>query len=96
LIDERSIRGFGIAGGLLLLGVTKSFLWKESGPPGSGPWRLQLRAQFYNVLNNSSFYVASVNHLYVSNSTTFGRMSPLPKRKAEMAVGSCLDHSTTS
>jgi hypothetical protein len=35
--------------------VTKSFLIKESGPLGSGPWRLQLRAQFYNVLNNASF-----------------------------------------
>jgi hypothetical protein len=68
------------------LSATKSFLLKESGLLGSGPWRLQLRTQFYNVLNNPSFYVASVNNLYVSNSTTFGRMSPLPQRKAEMAV----------
>jgi len=48
-IDERSILGFGIAGGCCFLWATKSFLLKESGPLGSGPWRLQLRAQFYNA-----------------------------------------------
>jgi len=66
--------------------VTKGFQLAERGPMGSGPWTLQLRAEVYNVLNNPSFYAASVNTLYVSNPTTFGALTPLPQRHMEMAI----------
>jgi hypothetical protein len=42
--------------------------------------------EYYNTLNNPSFFVASVNNLYVSNPTTFGQLAALPQRKAEMAI----------
>jgi hypothetical protein len=66
--------------------LTKSILLAEHGWLNSGPWRLQLRAEYYNTVNNPSFYVASVNNLYVSNPTTFGQLAALPQRKAEMAI----------
>jgi hypothetical protein len=66
--------------------VSKSFLLKTSAWAESGPWNLQLRLQAYNVFNNPSFYVASINNLYISNPTTFGKTSPLPQRKVELAV----------
>ncbi|MGD1096361.1 MAG: carboxypeptidase regulatory-like domain-containing protein [Bryobacteraceae bacterium] len=66
--------------------LMKSFLLGEHGPLGSGPWNLQLRAEYYNTLNDPRFYVASVNSLYVSNPTTFGSLTALPQRKAEMAI----------
>jgi len=66
--------------------LTKSILLAEHGWLNSGPWRLQLRAEYYNTLNNPSFYVASVNNLYVSNPTTFGQLAALAQRKAEMAI----------
>ncbi len=66
--------------------LTKNVLLTEKGWWNSGPWNLQLRWEVYNVLNNPSFYVASVNNLYVSNPTTFGLLTALPQRKMEMAV----------
>ena len=66
--------------------LTKSFTFAEKGPIGSGPWSLQLRWEVYNVLNNPSFYVASVNNLYVSNPTTFGLMTALPQRTMQLAA----------
>ncbi len=66
--------------------LTKSFQLSEKGPIGSGPWNLQLRWEMYNAINNPSFYVASVNNLYVSNHTTFGALTALPQRKMEMAA----------
>jgi hypothetical protein len=66
--------------------LTKSMMLAEKGWLGSGPWNLQLRWEVYNTLNNPSFYVASVNNLYVSNPTTFGQLTALPQRKMEMAI----------
>jgi Carboxypeptidase regulatory-like domain len=66
--------------------LTKSFALFEHGPMGSGPWNLQLRWEVYNTVNNPSFYVASVNNLYVSNPTTFGQLTALSQRKMEMAI----------
>ncbi|MGD0436328.1 MAG: hypothetical protein ABSB86_07680, partial [Bryobacteraceae bacterium] len=66
--------------------LSKSFTLTERGWLNSGPWRLQLRAEYYNTLNNPSFYVASVNNLYVSNPTTFGQLTALPQRTAEMVI----------
>ncbi len=66
--------------------LTKNILLAEKGWWNSGPWNLQLRWEVYNVLNNPSFYVASVNNLYVSNPTTFGALTPLSQRRMEMAV----------
>jgi len=66
--------------------LTKSIALAEHGPLNSGPWTLQLRAEYYNTLNNPSFFVASVNNLYVSNPTTFGQLTALAQRKAEMAI----------
>lgn len=65
-------------------GLMKSFSLAESGPLGSGPWALQLRVEAYNVFNTPSFYVASVNNLYVSNPVTFGQTTPLPQRHLEL------------
>ena len=66
--------------------ITKSIQLAEKGPIGSGPWNLQLRFETYNTLNNPSFYVASVNNLYVSNPTTFGALTALAQRRVELAV----------
>jgi hypothetical protein len=66
--------------------LTKSIQLFENGPIGSGPWNLQLRWETYNTLNNPSFYVASVNNVYVSNPTTFGALTALAQRKMEMAI----------
>ncbi len=66
--------------------LSKDVLLSESGPLGSGPWNLQLRAELYNALNNPSFTIASVNNLYVSNPTTFGAVSPLPQRKMQLVA----------
>lgn len=66
--------------------LTKSFTLWEKGWLNSGPWNLQLRAEYYNTLNNPSFYVSSINNVYVSNPATFGVLAALPQRKAEMAI----------
>ncbi|HUO33398.1 MAG TPA: carboxypeptidase regulatory-like domain-containing protein [Candidatus Acidoferrum sp.] len=47
--------------------LAKSFLLRESGVLGSGPWRLQFRADLFNILNHPNLTVSNASVLTLTN-----------------------------